>query len=207
MKVKKLFAKLFSHKEKTNLSKFEKSNRRFKKIYPDYLIGRGSYGLPIVHQSAEKSTLEIGAFCSISHDVQIYLGGEHRDDWVTTSPLNIFFEDLGKYQHEKTKGDVIIGNDVWICGNATILSGVTIGHGAIIANGSLVTKDVEPYSIVAGTPAKTIRYRFDSNIVNELLNIAWWDWSEDILRQHIDKILSSDIQAFLEFAKTIPPNK
>jgi len=190
-------------RKKEKPSKFERQTRRFKRDYPQFEIGRGSYGVPTVHPSHGGATLKIGSFCSISSNVQVYLGGNHRSDWITTSPLNVFFEKKEELEHEKTKGNVILGNDVWICGNAVILSGVTIGHGAVIGNGALVSRDVAPYSIVAGNPSKHLRYRFEANIIEQLLTIAWWDWPEDILRQHIDKILSPDIQAFLEFAKTI----
>jgi len=199
--IKTFIPSFFRAKEKP--SKFERQTRRFKRDYPQFEIGRGSYGTPLVHPSYGEATLKIGSFCSISSNVQIYLGGNHRSDWVTTSPMNVFFEQKEQFQHEQTKGDVIIGNDVWLCGNATILSGVTIGHGAVIGNGALVSRDVAPYSIVAGNPAKHIRYRFEADVIEELLAIAWWDWPENTLRQHMDKILSSDIPAFLEFAKTI----
>jgi len=204
IKLKALFPSFFKTKEKP--SKFERQTRRFKRDYPQYEIGRGSYGLPLVHPSHGGATLKIGSFCSISSNVQIYLGGNHRSDWVTTSPLNVFFEQGSNTDHEKTKGNVIIGNDVWICGNATILSGVTIGHGAVIGNSAVVSRDVEPYSIIAGNPAKHIKYRFEPEIIEQLLASSWWDWPEDILRTHINKILSSDISAFLKLVKTIKPD-
>ena len=205
IKIKTFIAGFFRAKEKP--SKFERQTRRFKRDYPQFEIGRGSYGVPMVHPSYGGATLKVGSFCSISSNVQIYLGGNHRSDWVSTSPLNVFFERKEGFEHEKTKGDVTIGNDVWICGNAVILSGVTIGHGAVIGNGALVSRDIAPYSIVAGNPAKHLRYRFEANVIEQLLSIAWWNWPEDILRQHMDKILSTDMQAFLEFAKTIKADK
>lgn len=201
MVIKRLIKNTFYTRKKP--TKFERQVRRFKRDYPQFEIGRGSYGVPTVHPSYGGATLRIGSFCSISSGVQIYLGGNHRSDWVTTSPLNVFFEQKENFQHEQTKGDVVIGNDVWICGNATILSGVTIGHGAVIGNGALVSCDVAPYSIVAGNPARHIRYRFSEDEIEQLLSIAWWDWPESILRKHLDKLLSSDISAFLKFSRTI----
>lgn len=94
--------------------------------------------MPQVYDWSEGSSLEIGSFCSISSNVQIYLGGEHRIDWVTTYPMNVFFEDQGVYEHGLSKGDVIIGNDVWISGNVIIFSGIIVGDGAVIANGSII---------------------------------------------------------------------
>jgi len=205
MKQTKAFLLSF-FRQKEKLSKFERQTRRFKRNYPQFEIGRGSYGVPLVHPSYGGATLKIGSFCSISSNCQIYLGGNHRSDWISTSPLNVFFEQKESLQHEQTKGDVIIGSDVWICGNATILSGVTIGHGAVVGNSAIVSSDVAPYSIVAGNPAKHIRYRFEEDIIKQLLAISWWHWPEEVLRIHMDKILSSDISAFLEFAKTIKPS-
>jgi len=197
--LKKLLRNALKRKEK--LSKFERQTRRFKRAYPQYEIGRGSYGLPLIHPSHGGATLKIGAFCSISSNVQIYLGGNHRSDWVTTSPLNIFFEQKNNLVHETTKGNVNIGNDVWICGNAVILSGVTIGHGAVIGNSAVVSRDVAPYSIVAGNPAKHIRYRFEPETIEQLLSISWWDWSEEDLRKHSGKLLTQNIHSFLKFTE------
>lgn len=205
----KLLNKLFvlykklRYKKKEKLSRFEKQTRRFIRKYPQYSIGRGSYGVPEVHDWKEGTTLKIGAFCSISAYVQIYLGGEHRLDWVTTSPLNVMFENKEISDHARSKGDVIIGNDVWICGNAIILSGVTIGDGAVIGNGAIVSHDVAPYSIVAGNPAKHIRYRFSPEIIEDLLQIQWWNWSEEILRQDMHLLLNLDIKNFILHAKKL----
>ena len=200
----KLLRKLFPwFRKRPTLSRFEKQTRRFKEKYPQYSIGRGSYGVPQVHDWNEGSTLKIGSFCSISAYVQIYLGGEHRIDWVTTSPLNVMFENKQITDHGRSKGDVNIGNDVWICGNAIILSGVTIGDGAVIGNGAVVSRDVEPYSIVAGNPAKHIKFRFSADIISELLKIKWWDWPENILRENIQQLLTSDIEGFIQFTKEI----
>jgi acetyltransferase-like isoleucine patch superfamily enzyme len=127
-------------------------------------FGKYTYGNPNIYWKNKNAKLVVGNFCSIADNVNIYLGGNHRTDWVTTYPFghvhkNIFnnFNGLG---HPSTKGDVIIGNDVWIGGNVTIMSGVTIGYGAVIANNSHVVKDVYPYSLVGGNPAKLIKYRF-----------------------------------------------
>lgn len=196
---------LFRKKQKP--SKFERLTRRFKRDYPQFEIGRGSYGVPFIHPSHGGATLKIGSFCSISSNVQIYLGGNHRSDWVTTSPLNVFFEQKNVTEHETTKGNVIIGNDVWVCGNATILSGVTIGHGAVIGNGAVVSRDVAPYSIVVGNPAKHLKYRFSSDIIEQLLEIKWWDWPEDLLRKHTQVFLNEDIKGFIKFTKILENNK
>lgn len=198
--IKRLFERL---KRKPKQSKFEKKTRRFKNRYPHYAIGKGSYGVPEVHDWNEGSTLKIGAFCSISAYVQIFLGGEHRPDWVTTSPLSVMFENDIIEDHSRSKGDVIIGNDVWICANVIVLSGVTIGDGAVIANGAIVTRDVEPYSIVAGNPAKIIKYRFSPEVITQLLNIRWWDWPEALIRKHMTSLQSNEIHDFIHTAAQI----
>jgi acetyltransferase-like isoleucine patch superfamily enzyme len=107
------------------------------------------------------------------------LGGNHNSDWVTTYPFghihqNIFNTFNGE-GHPATKGDVIIGNDVWIAANVTIMSGVTIGNGAVIANNSHVVKNVDPYSLVGGNPAKLIKYRLTPEQIKKLLEIKWWE--------------------------------
>ena len=122
--------------------------------YPQYKIGRGTYGYPEIFSWNEGATLQIGAFCSIASGVKLFLGGEHRVDWVTTYPFNVLWES-GRHitGHPRTKGDVIIGNDVWIGTEAVILSGVRIGDGAVVAARAVVTKDMEPYAIYGGNPA------------------------------------------------------
>jgi acetyltransferase-like isoleucine patch superfamily enzyme len=143
----------------------------------------------------EPAYLEIGNYCSISGHILIYMGGNHHYEWATQFPFghihqNIFptFNGLGQ---PWSKGNVIIGNDVWIGTCATIHSGVTIGDGAVIASNAVVTKDVEPYSIVGGNPAKHIKYRFPEEIREKLLEYKWWDMDEYII-DHISPLLCSN---------------
>ena len=166
--------------------------------YSNYTIGRFTYGEPLVLEWGEGKTLKIGSFCSISANVTILLGGNHRGDWITTFPFNVIFEEFRYIEgHPSSNGDVIIGNDVWIGLNALILSGVTIGDGAIIAANSVVTKDVEPYVIVGGNPAKKIKNRFDDKTIEDLLRIRWWDWDLEKIKNTIPLMLSTNIQLFL----------
>ena len=103
--------------------------------------------------------------------------------------------ELDYLKHPRYKGDIRIGNDVWIGYGATILSGVNIGHGAIIAANACVVKDVPPYAIVGGVPAKLIRYRFDVNTINTLLKIKWWDWDDNKVRNSVK--LMNNVQEFI----------
>ncbi len=163
-----------------------------------------SYGFPTVHWNNNDSNLIVGKFCSIAQNVNIYLGGNHRTDWVTTYPFghihqNIFnnFDGNG---HPASKGNVIIGNDVWIADNVTILSGVTIGDGAVIANNSHVVKDVPPYSIVGGNPAKLIKYRFSPEQIEKLLEIKWWNWDDEKINKFTPLLCNSNIDDFIQKA-------
>ena len=167
--------------------------------YRDYSIGDWTYGEPVIYRWGEKTKLSIGKFCSIADGVTILLGGEHRTEWLTTYPFNIFIEGAkGIHGHPITKGDVIIGNDVWIGANATILSGVTIHDGAVIGAGSLVCKDLAAYSISAGNPAKQIRLRFDESTITALLKIAWWNWPLEKIESAIPLLLSGNAEPFIE---------
>ena len=170
--------------------------------YPRYQIDRDTYGWPRVVDSGEGATLKIGAFCSIAKGVAIFLGGEHHTEWVTTFPFPALWRAARQIQgHPKTKGDIIIGNDVWIGQDALILSGVTIGDGAVIAARAVVTKNIEPYSIVAGNPARLIRKRFPEETIARLLGVAWWTWPTEEIEQALPLLLSNDIEAFLRYAE------
>jgi len=167
--------------------------------YNEFEIGEWTYGRPKILASNEGATLKIGKFCSIGGDVKILLGSEHRIDWISTYPFNILFEEAKNITgHPTTKGDVIIGNDVWIGENAFILSGIHIENGAVIAAGSVVTKDVEPYTIVGGNPACLLRKRFDNESIRKLLEIEWWNWPLEKIEKNIPHLLSGDVQALME---------
>lgn len=171
------------------------------KKYHQCSIGRATYGNPEIHNLGEGSIIKIGSFCSIADGVNILLGGEHRPDWVTTYPFNVLWESGNQIKgHPKTKGDVTIGNDVWIGMDAIILSGVTIGDGSVIGLRSIVTKDVPPYSIVAGNPAKVVKKRFTEDIIERLLDIKWWDWEDKRIEKALPLLLNTDIENFVSAA-------
>ena len=176
-------------------------NKDIKDMYPQYEIGKYTYGKPRIYSWREGATFRIGAFCSIASDVKIYLGGEHRTDWVTTYPFNYFWESAKQIKgHPKTKGDVTIGNDVWIGAGAVIISGVTIGDGAVIGNNAVITKDVPPYAVAAGNPAVIVKERFDKKTIHGLLKIKWWEWEDSKIQENIPLLLDNNIDEFLKKA-------
>ncbi len=180
---------------------FKKSKKSLKERYPQYQFGRETYGNPDIHSWGEGSTLAVGSFTSIASGVQIFLGGEHRTDWVTTFPFNVLWRRNDITGHPKTKGDVIIGNDVWIATDAVIMSGVTIGDGAVIGARAVVAKNVAPYAIVAGNPAVVMKKRFDDATIQRLLEVQWWNWSDAKIKNALPLLLNDDIEKFLKFAE------
>lgn len=193
--MKRFLKKLFRIKER--------KQRSLKEKFPQHEIGRGSYGHFRVRHQNEAATLKIGAFCSFAGGVQIFLGGEHRMDWVTTFPFPAFWGDAANNVEgwAKTRGDVVVGNDVWIGTEALLMSGVRVGNGAVIGARAVVTKDVPPYAIVAGVPAKIVRMRFDSETITRLEALAWWNWEDSKITRFIPNLLSGDIKSFLELAE------
>jgi len=166
-------------------------------------VGEYTYGAQNikVRQWGEGKRLKIGKFCSIADNITVYMGGNHRTDWITTYPfghvnLDEFttFNGLG---HPSTNGDVVIGNDVWIGSGATIMSGITIGDGAVVAANSHVVSNVEPYSVVGGNPSKHLRYRFSSAQITSLLRIAWWNWDVSTINSELTNLCHTDIQSFI----------
>ena len=144
--------------------------------------------------------LKVGKFCQFGGGVLIMLNssGGHRPEWVTTYPFTQFFNDFKNLPFPTAKKlDVTIGNDVWIGTNSTILSGVNIGDGAIIGASSVVTKDVPPYSVFAGNPAKLVRMRFEPEIIQKLLEIKWWDWEPQRIKENMPLLLSANIEEFI----------
>ncbi len=167
-------------------------------------IGDHSYGAPRLMRSG-RTRFRMGKYCSVAPGVSILLGGNHRVDWVTTYPFSAIAdwhpEGAGIRGHPLTNGDVVVGNDVWLGRGCTILSGITVGDGAVVAAEALVTKDVPPYAIVGGNPARVIRHRFDEATIGRLLAIRWWDWPDARVRAAIPHLLSDDLTGFLAFAE------
>lgn len=162
-------------------------------------IGEFTYGTPTVRKYDDMTRLTVGKFCSIADNVQIILGGEHHTDWATTYPFDILIEG----REPLSKGDVTIGNDVWIGKNVLILSGVTIGDGAVIGAGAVVTKDVLPYSIVCGVPARKIRFRLPVGKCAMLQEMRWWDWPVDMIAEAMPMIMSEDVGSLYSYWKEV----
>ena len=172
----------------------------------DFEIGDYTYctATPTVY-THQGTKLRIGRFCSIGAGVAFVLGGHHRTDLLTTYPL---FRALGdEWLAAKattvddlfsvSRGNVVIGNDVWIGHGVIIMPGLTVGDGAVVGAGAVVTGDVEPYSVVAGNPARLIRKRFDEETIHKLLEIRWWDWPSDKIKANMTTILGTDVQKLL----------
>lgn len=161
---------------------------------------RHSYGSPQIFQWGEGAAYKVGNFCSIGFGVKIFLGGNHRTDWVTTFPFGhtareVFPDRVEGHPH--TKGDVVLKNDVWIGADATIMSGVTIGNGAVVANSAVVTKDVPDYCIVAGNPARVVKKRFTDEQIAALLETAWWDLPDDVIKPLIPLLCSDNVDGLI----------
>ena len=162
-----------------------------------YIIGDYTYGNPEVIFDNENANLSIGKFCSIADNVTIFLGGNHKTDWLTTYPFTVLNGSYPEAKHIKghpaTKGNVTIGNDVWIGRNVIILSGVSIGNGAVIAAGSVVTKNVGDYEIWGGNPCKFIKKRFNDETIQSLKEMKWWNWDISKIKENIPELCSANI--------------
>ena len=145
--------------------------------------------------------LVIGRFCAIASGVRFIMNGaNHAMTGLSTFPFNIFGNGWEKGFDVATitaglRGDTVIGNDVWLGERATILPGVSIGDGAIVASLSVVSRDVEPYAVVAGNPARVVRRRFDARTVERLLAVAWWHWPAEKITRNLDLIRGGDVEA------------
>lgn len=153
----------------------------------------------LYHYPINGERLVIGKFCSIACGAKfLFNSANHALGSLSTYPFPIFFEEWGLPVEDiprawDNKGDIVIGNDVWIGYEAVILAGVSIGDGAVIGTRAVVTRDVPPYTIVGGVPAKPIRKRFDEAAVQRLLALKWWDWPPERIAAHLDAIQSGDL--------------
>lgn len=150
--------------------------------------------------------LIIGNYCSIGSGVSFIMAGNqgHRHDWISSFPF-FYMPEVDTFLKSqdgfKGAGDTLVGHDVWIGSEAMIMPGVKIGNGAVIGSRALVTRDVEPYSIIGGNPAKIIKKRFDDERIKLLLEMGWWNWDEEILKDAIPILCSDNIELLYQFYK------
>jgi len=170
-------------------------------------VGDHSYGAPKIRWWGEEARLTIGRFCSIADHVEIFLGGNHRAEWVTTYPFPAFPARWprvpGVDPVAPGRGDVNIGSDVWIGAGAAILSGVSIGHGAIIGARTVVTADAPPYSVTVGNPGRVARLRFSAMQIAGLLQTAWWDLDDATISELSPLLMSPDVDGLIEVARAL----
>jgi acetyltransferase-like isoleucine patch superfamily enzyme len=163
-------------------------------------MGRYSYDKPRVRwYKGDTGRVSIGAFCSLADDIVMTVGGNHPVDWPSMYPFRIKLGLQGAYidGHPTPSKDIEIGSDVWIGRGARILAGVHIGHGAVVGAYAVVSKDVRPYAIVVGNPAREVRRRFSDSQVDAMLAIAWWNWSEKKILENIQYLNQPDIDEFI----------
>jgi len=164
--------------------------------------GKHTYGpQPIIfgHQSILHGS-SIGKFCSLADNIQFIAKGAHMIDWVTTYPFSAIWDMDVPLHSLPPHSPIIIGNDVWIASNVKIKQGVVIGDGAVLATESFITKDVPPYAVVGGNPAKIIKYRFSEEQIKFLLSIKWWDWEDEKIREIVPILVSNKIDEFIKLS-------
>ncbi len=150
-----------------------------------------------------ENDIHVGKYCSIAEGVTADCGIGHKINVISTWPFDVFWHGCPNGVNSKntgtTKGDINIGSDVWIGKDVILMSGITIGDGAVVGIGAVVTKDVPPYSVVAGVPAIIRKYRFNSTIIQKLLKIKWWDWEEDRIRKASRYLVDENLDNFFNF--------
>ncbi|TKV73110.1 type B chloramphenicol O-acetyltransferase [Rhizobium sp. AU243] len=189
---------------------------------PNLVVGKYSYYSGYYHRHSFEDCaryllpdegadrLVIGSFCSIGSGVAFIMAGNqgHRNEWISTFPF-FFMPEVPEFENAGNgylpAGDTVIGNDVWIGSEAIIMPGITVGDGAVIGTRALVTKNVEPYAIVGGNPAKTIRKRFDDDSIAMLLEMKWWDWPAARLKAAMPLMTSGNVAELYRFWRSDKP--
>lgn len=178
---------------------------------PDYAhidAGAFSYGRPLIigHDGSPETAVSIGKFCSIADGVRILLRVNHPLDAPSTFPVDVILARADPRSYARSRGPVRIGHDVWIGQDAVIMGGVTLGNGAVVGAKAVVTRDVPPYGIVAGNPARLVRSRFPDAIIAQLEAAQWWDWPVERIREHAHLLTHGPIEEFLRLAAKVGPD-
>jgi len=164
------------------------------------VMGNMSYYAPnVVKYTGDSGRVIIGNFASVAPDADFYVGGLHRTEWVSQYGLRAMLALPGAQEDGFThgRGDIVVGSDTWVTNGVTVMSGVTIGDGAVIGTKAVVARDVRPYAVVVGNPAREIRRRFGDEQVEALLRIRWWDWPTEKVKAHVALLSSPDVDAFI----------
>jgi len=164
------------------------------------VMGRASHVAPVVRRfKGDTGRVFVGNFVSIAEGVEFYSGGLHRTEWVSQYGLRAMFDLPGAYEDgfPHGRGDTRVGHDASLANGVIVMSGVTIGPGAVVTTRSVVTKDVAPYEIAGGVPAKRLGQRFGDEQIAALLRIAWWDWPDATIRERVELLSSPDVDAFI----------
>lgn len=173
-------------KEWRRLNSHNRTTISFPFVFSDVSVGNETYGPLTVYNNGTDHKLRIGHFCSIAPEVVFLLGADHSCKHISTFPFESIVLQSGN--EAISKGNILVDDEVWIGYRATIMSGVHIGQGAVVAAGAVVTKDVPPYAIVGGVPAKVIKYRFDEKLIEELLKIDYSKLDENMIRNHREEL-------------------
>lgn len=167
--------------------------------------GRYTYGYDQIQMIDHNGDLHIGSFCSIGPNLKALLLAGHRIDWATTYPFGRVFKDkFNEFDGEGgeiIKGDIRIGNDVWIGRDVSIMGGINVGDGAVIAANSHVVNDVKPYTVVGGNPAKLLYYRFDQETIQKLLELKWWNFDDEMINKISPLLCSNNFTDLFEMCK------
>ena len=164
------------------------------------VMGTQTYAAPRVHKfKGDTNRVLIGHWSSIAPDADFYVGGLHPTQWVSQYGIREMFDLPGAYSGDMpwSKGDIVVGSDCWVTNNSTILSGVTIGDGAVVGTQAVVTRDVAPYEIVAGNPARVVGQRFEDHQIEALLRIRWWEWPLERVLAEVDWLNGRPIDEFI----------
>lgn len=188
--------KYLEHDEYRMLNQLPRYNNDIVKV-GELTFGHPDTNSPRIVHFGEKTSIEIGKFCSIAENVDIFIGGYHNSEFISTYPFSTAYSDIPYTDILVHKPKTTIGHDVWVGANVTIMAGVNIGNGSVIATGSVVVKDVGDYEIVGGNPAKMIKKRFTDKQIEALQKIEWWNWPIEKIKAEANLLQSNKLNEFI----------